>query len=122
MNKIVFIDNTSEHTHQSIKNKGLGASEYQYYNLVEQFSRICNEKILCYNGVNNENLELNNVIYKNIRYFNEITIEDNSIFIIQRFYPIEEKIINKLNNFKSYLWIHDIPHIYIFLGNNDPII
>lgn len=114
--KIVFIDNTSHHTHNTIKNTGIGASEYQFYNLVEQFSRISNGKIKCFNR--SIDIELNNVIYKNYDLLMETSFDYNSIFVIQRFFPYEENIRNKLYNYKTYLWIHDIPYIYIFVGNN----
>lgn len=119
--KIFFIDNTSDQTHISIKNNGIGASEYQYYNLVTEFSKLSDERITCFNGINN-NFEINNIIYKNINCFFETLIEENSIFIIQRFFLYNENFRNKLNGFKTYLWIHDIPNIYIFLENNKNLI
>lgn len=119
--KIIFYDNTSHHNHISIKNTGIGASEYQFYSLVTHLSNQSNEKIFCFNGSNNNNLEINNVIYKNNKFFIETTLNENTVIIIQRFFPWEENIRNKLYNYKTFLWIHDIPYMYIFVGNNGDI-
>ena len=61
MNKLIFIDITSNHDHNSIKNIAIGASEYQFYNLIEKMSNYCDE-IICYNN------KVNIIKIKNINY------------------------------------------------------
>jgi len=43
---------------------------------------------------------------------------DTDTVLIQRFYPTNEAILAKIKPNKKLLWIHDIPDMQIFLGND----
>ena len=112
-NKIIFVDLTSSNTHLSIKNKAIGASEYQFYNLIEKLSNY--KHIYCYSTIKNI-IEIDNITYDNFDNFVE-NISNDDIIIFQRFLPNNQIILNKIMNNKIYLWIHDLPGPHLFLNN-----
>jgi len=115
--KIIFVDYTSSYTHNSIKNIAIGASEYQFYNLIEKLSKYTH--IYCYN-FKKEYIKIDNITYNNFNNFS-INVSDNDIIIFQRFLPSDQTLLNKISNNKIYLWIHDIPNYSIFLQNNNTL-
>ena len=107
MEKIIFIDPTSANTHLTITNKGIGASEYQFYNLINILSKYF--IIECYyNGL--ETKEIDNIKYYSLyNDFIKKKINNDDIFIIQRFMPdIKSEIYNKIKNNKIFIWNHDL--------------
>jgi hypothetical protein len=119
---LIFLDCTCDKNHNSIKKKALGASEYQFYNLIQHFSFINKNKIYCYNFTDGNNLELDNIYYGHFKHLVDHSIDNSYRIIIQRFFPYEEKLRNKILNNNVFLWIHDIPDINIFVGNNQDVI
>jgi hypothetical protein len=116
MNKLIFIDITSLCDHNSIKNRAIGASEYQLYNLIEKLSN--NYEIICYNNKENTT-KIDKIIYKSWKkdLIND-EIDSNIKIIIQRMLPNQYKeIYNKIKNNKIFLWIHDLTERYVFLFN-----
>lgn len=111
---IIFVDYTSSHTHSSIKNRAIGASEYQFYNLIKQISNY--KHIYCYNFIK-EIIEIDNITYDNFDNFID-NISNDDIIIFQRFLPNNQIILNKILNNKIYLWIHDISGPALFLKND----
>ena len=78
--RIIFIDatNISNLTHRDIKNRAIGASEYQYYNLIGEFSKL-NLELICYNTISN-NEKIDSVQYKNIKQlFTDTFLETDKI-------------------------------------------
>jgi glycosyltransferase involved in cell wall biosynthesis len=45
-------------------------------------------------------------------------VQESDIILLHRFYPIEESIINTIKQNRKIVWIHDIPDISIFVGND----
>jgi glycosyltransferase involved in cell wall biosynthesis len=119
---LIFLDCTCDKNHKVIKNKAVGASEYQFYNLIYNFSCIKKNSIYCYNYTNNKNLEIDNIFYSDFKYLVDHPIDKSSRIIIQRFFPWEENLKYKVYNHNVYIWIHDIPDILIFVGNNEHVI
>jgi len=120
VHKIIFIDMTSDFNHKSIRNIAIGASEYQFYNLIYQLSlKIENEskEIICFNN-SNKDLNIDNIKYTNISNFFSYNLDIDDKIIIQRIFMIEPKFINKIHNNRIYLWIHDLICPQLFLGNN----
>lgn len=121
---IIFLDCTSDKNHETIKNKAVGASEYQFYQLVEQMSKNNHHPIFCYN-LCDEGSSFNNI---NIHYksqkkeLDDYRFHDNCRIIVQRFYPWEEHIKSKLDNQHIFFWIHDLPDYMVFVGRNDDLI
>jgi hypothetical protein len=116
--KLIFIDITSGYDHNYVKNKAIGASEYQLYNLLEN---LCNYyDIICYN-CKNYTIIIDNIIYKSWK--NELindNIEPNTIVIIQRMFPnINKNIFEKIKNNKIFIWIHDLTSKGVFIFNNE---
>lgn len=107
MQRIIFIDPTSAHTHLSIKNRGIGASEYQFYNLIKKMSEYF--KVKCY-FYGKEAKVVEGIEYYSL-YDNLINAQINSedIFIVQRFLPdIQGEIYKKIKNNKIFIWNHDL--------------
>jgi glycosyltransferase involved in cell wall biosynthesis len=103
--RIFFIDATiiSTFNHLSIKNKPVGASEHQFYNLIGEFSKL-NLKVICYNNTIEE-MVIDNVQYKNIRnIFKELFYTSDKI-IIQRLCGM----IPSFEKNKIFVWMHDTP-------------
>lgn len=113
-NKIIFVDYTSSHTHTSIKNRAIGASEYQFYNLIEKLSIY--KHIYCYNFIKNI-IEIDNITYDNFDNFTD-NISNDDIIIFQRFLPNNQAVLNKISKNMIYLWIHDITGPTLFLKND----
>ena len=117
-NNIIFVDYTSSHTHSSIKNRPIGASEYQFYNLIEKLSNYTH--IYCYNFME-KIIKIDNITYDNFNNFVD-HISNDDIIIFQRFLPNNQIILNKIQNNKVYLWIHDITASSLFLRNDTTLI
>lgn len=60
---MIFIDRTCNLNHISIKNRAIGASEYQFYNLINELSK--NNNITCYNHTRNHEM-IDNILYCNL--------------------------------------------------------
>lgn len=120
MKSLIFYDTTSNDTQNSIKDRGIGASEYQFYNLIENITSFSNEKNICFNQIQ-ENLIIKNNLYTNYNFFLDTNFDDNSIILIQRFFPLDQMVRNKIFNYKTFLWIHDIPGMYTFAGHDPKI-
>jgi glycosyltransferase involved in cell wall biosynthesis len=116
---LIFIDNTSEKNHNSIKNVAIGASEYQFYNLVNSFSKIIDNPVFCFNRSLENSYKIDNVLYSNNTNIRNHNFNKNDKIILQRFFPYEEYFRKKVSNCSVYLWIHDIPSMKLFLDNND---
>lgn len=121
-NEVIFYDSTSSYDHISIKNKALGASEYQFYALIDNLQKNNSSwQITVYHlghYVKNDTMLINvnnNIIYKHISEFNQNNNISKSKIIIQRFSSIE--LINKFKNNKIIIWLHDLPNCSLFLHN-----
>jgi glycerol-3-phosphate responsive antiterminator len=115
--KIIFIDSTSNCTHNNIKNVPIGGSEYQLYNFIEVLLSN-NYKIICYNKTS-DNYKLDNIVYTNYENIKYANIKNEDIIIIQRMFPTDINVLNKIKKNKIYFWIHDLIESKIFLNNND---
>jgi hypothetical protein len=113
-NKIIFVDYTAEFTHLSVKNKAIGASEYQFYNLIEKISN--DKHIYCYNCIKNI-IEIDNITYDHFDNFVNNILSNDDIIIFQRYLP-NQLILDKIQNNKIYLWIHDIASSILFLNDD----
>ena len=103
--KIIFIDDTNipNLNHRDIKNKAIGASEYQFYNLIGEFSKL-NLEVVCYNKtLINETID--NVHYKNICNIKNVIFLVSDKIIVQRL----SKLIPLFELNKVFVWIHDQP-------------
>ena len=109
---LVCIDMTTALTHNVIKNRAIGASEYQLYSLLNTLKDTIS--IRCYNHHSQP------TIVDSIQYdsFNSLVCNDTDTVLIQRFYPIHDALLAKIKNNKKLIWIHDLPDMNIFLGND----
>jgi len=113
MRNLILIDITTYHDDTSIKNRAIGASEYQCYNLIENLSPHFNIK--CYNNKNSA-ISTDKCNYYPLNSILEEILNDD-IIICQRFMPeLCGPIYNKIKNNKIYIWMHDLieNHIFIF--------
>ena len=109
---LVCLDSTTALTHAVITNRAIGASEYQLYSLLNQLkNRIT---IRCYNHQNYPNV-IDSIQYDS---FNSLVCNKTDTVLIQRFYPINDIILAKIKHNKKLIWIHDLPDMNIFLGND----
>jgi GR25 family glycosyltransferase involved in LPS biosynthesis len=113
--RIVFIDITDNSTsidHHKINQIITGASELQYYKLIDSLSNFYSE-LICYN-IRTDIIRLNNVTYKPLMEIMNDNIECTQI-IINRYIPnIHNSIYNKIKNNKMFVWCHDLPHSDVF--------
>jgi len=110
--RIIFIDGAemSNLTHRDIKNRAIGASEYQFYNLIGEFSKL-NLEIVCYNKiVTNETIC--NVQYKNIQCMQNDIFRVNDKIIVQRLCCLIPLTV--INTNKIFIWFHDKSDEFIF--------
>ena len=114
MKKIIFVDYTSSYNHVNVKNRSIGASEYQLYNLIETLSKYV--KIYCFNHL--EYVKIDNVIYDNFNKLINFEIDENDVIVFQRFLPFDKLLLNKISKNKKILWIHDIAEFSIFMRND----
>jgi len=114
---IVVIDHTCDRTHNNIKNRAIGGSEYQLYNLLYHLSLV-KKSISCFNYIHGRDNIIDNINYSNFETIKDIEFNSKNIFIVHRFYPIEKYIREKIKNNKTFIWIHDITDSCIFLGND----
>lgn len=110
--RVIFIDNTNIENlnHRDIKNRAIGASEYQYYNLIGEFSKL-NLDIICYNTIKNEEI-IDNIHYKNINNLATDTFFASDKIIIQRYGHLASPFIQN----KVFIWFHDCvcPNVLTF--------
>lgn len=98
--RVIFIDKTPlKLTHKTVKDCAIGASEYQFYNLIETLS--LKREIICYNWSEGK---IDNVLYKPITQIELDTFYPTDIIVVQRFC---KTIPEKLQNQKVFVWIHD---------------
>jgi len=117
MNKIILIDITSCLNHENIKSRAIGASEYQFYNLLEKLSKIYDE-IICYNNTSHI-YKIDKVVYKSWKndLINDKIELDTPIIIQRMLINYNDSIYEKIKNNKIYLWIHDLTEKNVFLFN-----
>ena len=104
--RIIFIDNTyiENLNHIDIKNRAIGASEYQFYSLLGEFSKLPLE-IICYNNAFSNDELIGNVQYKNIQTMNSSWFLPTDKIIVQRYCSLLQPFLAKTN--KVFLWFHD---------------
>ena len=110
---LVCIDRTSGVTHTDILNRAIGASEYQFYSLLANLKKTI--PIRCYNHLR-QCRTIDSIEYKSLY---ALACSASDIVLIQRFYPIEREIRAKIIQNRKLVWIHDIPDMNIFLGNDN---
>jgi glycosyltransferase involved in cell wall biosynthesis len=110
--RIIFIDGVDlpNLNHRDIKNRAIGASEYQFYNLIGEFSKL-NLEIVCYNNVS-EPVVIDTVLYKNTRDIKNDIFRINDKIIVQRLCFLIPITLFETN--KIFVWFHDKPDDFIF--------
>ena len=73
-------------------------------------------KIYCFNYLNY--VKIDNVIYDNFTKLINFEIDENDVFVFQRFLPYDKSLLNKISKNKKILWIHDIAGFSIFMRND----
>ena len=119
--KIIFIDPICNLNHQSIKNIPIGASEYQFYNLVYNLALKSGCKVICFNSSANDMI-IDNIEYINFSKFMSYDINQSDKIVIQRIFLNDPNFIKKIIKNKIFLWIHDLICNPIFLGNNPKLV
>ena len=113
MNGLIAIDLTTNETHTSIKSKAIGASQYQFYNLLNSLQTI--HRIKCFNHCGSYE-KIDSIEYNS---YKSIEVGPTDTVLIQRFYPNNPIVLSKITTNKKIIWIHDIPDFNIFLGMYD---
>ena len=120
-NKIIFIDPICNLNHYTIKNIAIGASEYQFYNLIYNLSLKTGSNIICFNNCENDQ-KIDNIEYINFSKFMGTPIDTNDKIVIQRIFLNDPNFIKKIIKNKIFLWIHDLICPQIFLSNNQKLV
>lgn len=112
VDRIIFVDGADmpKLNHRDIKNRAIGASEYQFYNLIGQFTKLDLE-IICYNKTA-ENETIDNVQYKNIQCMQNDIFRATDKIIVQRLCCLIPMSVFDSN--KIFVWFHDKPDEFIF--------
>lgn len=102
--RIIFVDSAPfpKLNHREIKNRAIGASEYQFYNLIGQLAKL-NIDIICYNSTEDSEI-INNVHYKNIQSFKTDIFFPTDKIIVQRFCWLIPYLSPEN---KIFVWFHD---------------
>jgi len=111
MNKLYFIDLTANLTHKETQEVAIGASEHQFYSLIQELGKTY--EVFVFNKIK-ESKTINNINYINFEnIFNYQEQIGKCPFFIQRFKVTNSKFneIFKIN--KKYIWAHDIPADYV---------
>lgn len=107
---MVYFVSLERLTHQLVKYKSYGASEYQFYNLVDVLQQYMPVKV--FNNIAHKQI-IDNVIYDNLNSLFEIKETDIDCIIQNRRYSLLTDINNQYNmaklfpNTPIYLWTHD---------------
>jgi glycosyltransferase involved in cell wall biosynthesis len=109
---LICIDSTTKLTHSNIKNRAIGASEYQLYSLLNKLKNTID--IRCYNN-NNQPIIVDSIYYDSL---SSLSCNHDDTVLIKRFYPTNNTILSKIKTNKKLLWIQDLPDMQIFLGND----
>ena len=87
MNRIIFVDYSSEYTHQSVLNRPIGASEYNFYNTLHKLSSLIdNICFICFNKLD-KTVILDNITYQSINNILNYEFKTSDTIIIQRLFP-----------------------------------
>jgi glycosyltransferase involved in cell wall biosynthesis len=96
----ILVDTLSDIDHEQIKGRALGASEYQFYRLVESFGTAC------YNNGPGPRY-VGNILYDNLA---NAEIPENAIVLLMRTYPYTNRTLTtKLTDHILIQWVHDTP-------------
>ena len=115
---IYFIDLTSGLTHLETNGVAIGASEHQFYSLIQELKNN-NYNIHVFNKIT-ENKLIDSINYYNYEKIYDMTdIIGKSNLIIQRFKIIDKKFNEIFKDNKKYLWIHDLNHEWVLTANSN---
>ena len=95
--RYIFIDTFTTLTHNDVTNKAIGASEYQFYNLLKNLAQ--KTEVYCFT-FNNNSQKIDNVNYINIQQIISFQLNENDIIVFQRFFPNDINLLNKVINNK----------------------
>lgn len=105
MEPLIFIDITKSLDHEQVKKTAIGASEYQFYSLINKLQH--DYKITCYNK--SMGSIVGNVKYKNFE--KDLCVDDIhpgiTIIITRHLLDFESKSYQKIKRNKMYVWWHD---------------
>lgn len=120
---MIFFFTRDNLIHTIVKGKGFGASEYQFYNLIDTLQKLY--KIFVFNCIQHKQL-IENVEYDNIDNLKNVDETYISCFIQQRSYhlltyPNKYNLSELFPSTYIFLWCHDLPEDIIFGMQNDTI-
>lgn len=115
MKNIIIIDITNHFNYIDIMKRPIGASEYQIQNLIRELSK--KFKITCINHIGTQ-IDIDNVSYYPIKNINNFVFDKDDIIMFQRFFTIDENLIEKIKNNKIYIWCHDLFNLNVLLSGN----
>ncbi len=104
MNKIYFFDPICNLTYEDIVSRPIGGSEFQFYNLIKELSKVFN--CFVFNHATQENV-IGNIVYMNMAKIFESEFADENVTIICQRRP-EPKLREIYKNNKIILWVHDL--------------
>lgn len=117
--RFIFIDTSTTLTHNDVTNKAIGASEYQFYNLLKNLAH--KTEVFCFN-FSVITPKIDNVNYVNIQQIIPFQLNENDVIVFQRFFPNDINLLNKVINNKVYVWVHDLTCIEVFVGGNKNLV
>ena len=110
---VYFIDLTTSLTHIETNGVAIGASEHQFYSLIQELTKV-GYSVSVFNKIL-ENKIIDNINYVNFENIYNMKDEIGSkSFFIQKFKPTQIKFNEIFKENKKILWGHDIPADYVF--------
>lgn len=111
--KVYFIDLTTSLTHVETNGIAIGASEHQFYSLIQELTKV-GYSVTVFNKIS-ENKTIDDINYINFENIYDMEEEiGTKSFIIQKFKPTQLKFNEIFKENKKILWAHDIPADYVF--------
>ena len=112
MKRVYFIDKNTKLTHQDTRGIPIGASEHQFYSLIQELSKR-DYIVTVFNNIN-DNITIDNIRYINFKDIYDLKDEIGSNnFIMQRFKVTDKKFNEIFKDNKKIIWAHDIPADYV---------
>ena len=111
MKNLVVIDTTSSLTHETIRGRPLGASEYQLYALVEELASYMPVKV--YNQRAGGAM-IDGIVYGGL---GDISLNRNSVVVALRYYPTAHPAVEeRIRDHPVYVWAQDVAGPWLVAG------
>lgn len=105
MKNLVVVDTTSALTHETIRGRPLGASEYQLYALVDELAAYMPVKVYNQRAAG-KGAMIDGIVYGGL---DDISLNRNSVVLVLRYYPSDYPAVEaRIRDHPVYVWAQDV--------------